>query len=316
MPKAAGISKGAKRAAAPRWSLACPDCRTPLPSGRLACPACKARFAREDGFSMLLPNSLGADLRQSIAAWNKEWAQLSGDALEASRVEYHRDYLQDTLDQLLSWVDPKVHRRFLEVGCGPSFLGAALSKQGFDVAGLDVCIEALKVARRVHAGLRRPTFFIGGELNHIPLAEGSVDFLYGGGVIEHFKDTAGCVKELYRVLAPGGVSFNTVPYFSVGSLTYRQIWGNIPDVPVLRELAEAVHIKLLGGRHMTYGYEKSFTASKLLRMHREAGFRRVEVRRFEVFLPLYFMPGPLKGMARRLTRWRPFWPMVAVVGVK
>lgn len=299
-----------------RASLACPDCRTPLPAGRLACLACKARFKKEAGFSMLLPSDMGADLRQSIAAWNKEWAHLGGDALEASRVEYHRDYLQDTLDQLLSWTDPKVHRRYLEIGCGPCFLGEALSRKGYEVAGLDVCIEALKVAQRVHSGLRRPTLFLGGELHHIPLAEGSVDFLYGGGVIEHFRDTEGCVKELYRVLSPGGVSFNTVPYFSVGSLTYRQRWGNIPDVPVLRELAEAVHLGLLGGRHMTYGYEKSFTAAKLLRMHREAGFRRVEVRRFEVYLPLYFIYRPFKGLARLLTRWRPFWPMVAVVGVK
>jgi len=265
---------------------------------------------------MMLPASLGEDLRQSIDAWNKEWAQLDEAVLEERRVAYDRDYLQDTLDQLLPWIDPKRHRRFLEVGCGPSLLGAALSRRGFETAGLDVCIEALRVARRVHSGLRKPTFFIGGEVNHIPLADGAVDFLYGGGVIEHFKDTAGCVRELRRVLAPGGVSFNTVPYLSLSSLSYRQIWGNIPDVPVLREAAEALHLGLLRGRHMTYGYEMSFSASKLERLHREAGFSRVEVRRFEVFLPLYYLPGPLKGLARALSRWRPFWPMVAVVGVK
>jgi len=297
-------------------SLACPDCRAPLPARALRCRACGARFGRQGGLPMLLPAALSPDLRQSIVAWNREWARLGGDQLKAQDDEYRRDYLQDTLDQLLSWVDPKAHRRFLEIGCGPGFLGAELSKRGFEVAGLDVCVEALKVARRVHHGLRRPTFFIGGEVNHVPLLEGSVDFLYGGGVIEHFRDTAGCVKELHRILAPGGVSFNTVPYFSVGSLTYRQIWGNIPDVPLLRRAAEAVHLGLLKGRHMKYGYEKSFTAAKLLRMHREAGFSRVEVRRFEVFLPLYFMPAPLKGLARTLTRWRPFWPMVAVVGIK
>jgi ubiquinone/menaquinone biosynthesis C-methylase UbiE len=297
-------------------SFACPDCRAPLAAGLLRCAACGARFKREAGFAMLLPSDLGADLRQSIAAWNKEWALLKGDVLEGRRLEYERDYLQDTLDQLLAWVDPKKHRRFMEIGCGPGFLGVALSRRGFETAGLDVCIEALKVAKKVHAGLKRPSFFFGGELNHIPLREGSVDFLYGGGVIEHFKDTAGCVRELHRVLAPGGVSFNTVPYFSVGSLTYRQIWGNIPNVPLLRQLAEAVHLGLLKGRHMTYGYEMSFTASTLKRIHLQAGFSRVEVRRFEVFLPLNFMPAPLKGMARVLTRWRPFWPMVAVVAVK
>jgi ubiquinone/menaquinone biosynthesis C-methylase UbiE len=254
-------------------------------------------------------------MRQSIEAWNKEWAKLRGPALKERRDEYHRDYLDDTLRQLLAWIDPRRHRRFLEIGCGPAILGEALARRGFQVAGLDCCIEALKAAGRVHRGLRRPSFFVGGDLNHIPLRDGSVDFLYGGGVIEHFDDTLGCLRELHRVLAPGGVSFNTVPYFSVGSLTYRQRWGNIPDVPLLKPLAEWVHLRLLGGRHMKYGYEKSFTARRMRQLHLQAGFERVEVRRFEVFLPLHHLPASFKAAARRLTRWRPFWPMIAVVGI-
>jgi ubiquinone/menaquinone biosynthesis C-methylase UbiE/uncharacterized protein YbaR (Trm112 family) len=297
-------------------SLACPDCHTPLATGKLACRSCGMRFRRDAGFPMLLSGALSDDLRQSIDAWNLQYAKLDEAALAERREEYRRDYLQDTLDQLLAWVDPKVHRRFLEIGCGPTYLGVALSQKGFEVAGIDVCVEALKIARREHSGLRRRTLLVGGEVTRMPLRDGSVDFLYGGGVIEHFKDTPGCVRELYRVLAPGGVSFNTVPYFSVGSLTYRQRWGNIPDVPVLRPLFEAVHLGLLGGKHMVYGYEKSFTAAKMLRMHREAGFRRVEIRRFEVYLPLYYIADPFKGLARALTRWRPFWPMIAVVGIK
>lgn len=265
---------------------------------------------------MLLPSSLPADMLQSIDAWNKEWSKLTGPVLKARRDEYHRDYLQDTLAQLLKWVDAKKQRRFLEIGCGPGFLSEALAERGFDVAGLDCCIEALKTASKVQKHLKKPPFLVGGELNHIPLKDGSVDFLYGGGVIEHFDDTLGSIKELHRVLAPGGVSFNTVPYLSLSTLTYRQIWGNIPDVPVLKQLAELVHIKLLGGKHMTYGYEKSFTAAKLIRMHKQAGFREVHVQRFDVYLPLYFLPGPLKAAARTLSSWRPFWPMVSVVGIK
>jgi SAM-dependent methyltransferase len=120
-------------------------------------------------------------MRQSIEAWNKEWAKLRGPALKERRDEYHRDYLDDTLRQLLAWIDPRRHRRFLEIGCGPAILGEALARRGFQVAGLDCCIEALKAAGRVHRGLRRPSFFVGGDLNHIPLRDGSVDFLYGGG---------------------------------------------------------------------------------------------------------------------------------------
>lgn len=295
--------------------LACPHCQGAL-DARLVCKGCGKAFDKLDGLPMLLPKDLPPDMLQSISAWNLQWAKLKGPALIEAKREYRDDYLEDTLEQVLSWIDPMRHRRYLEIGCGPMFLGVALAARGYDVAGLDCCVEALKVAKGNLKADRQKGFLLGGDLHHLPLKDGSVDFLYGGGVIEHFRDTLGSVKELARVLAPGGVSFNTVPYFSVGSLTYRQRWGNIPDVPLLRPLFEAFHMRLLGGKHMVYGYEKSFTASKLIALHRQAGFTRVEVRRFKVFLPLYYIPAPLRGLARRLTLWRPFWPMVAVVGIK
>ena len=295
--------------------LACPDCRGRLDAG-LRCRDCKRRFPRKQGLPMLLPSSLPEDMKLSIEAWDREWATLKGAELKRRWDEYTHDYLDDTLAQLLDGITPKSHPRYLEIGCGPCFLGEALARRGYDVAGVECCVEALKVANEVHRKDKRKPFFVGGDLNHLPLRDDSVDFLYGGGVIEHFDDTLGAVKELARVLRKGGRSFNTVPYFSIASLTYRQLWGNIPDLPLLKPIFEFIHMRLLGGKHMKYGYEKSFTAAKMRRIHLEAGFSRVEIYRFEVFLPLYFMPGPLKGLARALTRFRPFWPMIAVVATK
>ncbi len=294
------------------WKLACPACRSELPES-LVCPGCGAAYPRLDGVAQLLPPDLPADMKLSIESWDKEWAALAGPVLDERREEYRRDYLDDTVRQVLANIDPAVHRRYLEIGCGPGFLGVELAKRGFDVGGLDCCVEALKVAKRVYGDAGQKAFFVGGDLGHIPLADGSVDFLYGGGVIEHFKDTLPALRELHRILAPGGVSFNTVPYVSVGALTYRQLWGNIPDLPLLRPLFEWLHHGLLKGRHCRYGYELSFTAREMVRLHKAAGFSEVTVKRFEVFLPLYFLPDWLKPLARALTRWRPFWPMIAVV---
>jgi SAM-dependent methyltransferase len=296
-------------------ALACPQCRGKLDKG-LRCSSCGARFSRKAGIPMLLPRDLPEDMLRSIRAWDLQWAARQGAATEVSRVEYERDYLQDTLRQVLEVVDPRKHRRYLEIGCGPGFLGVELARRGFQVGGLDCCFEALKLAKDVYRKAGQKADFVGGDLHHLPLAEGSVDFLYGGGVIEHFDDTLGALRELNRVLAPGGVSFNTVPYVSVGSFTYRQLWGNIPDLPILRPLFKFIHVRLLGGGHLKFGHEMSFTARKMVRLHRLAGFSRVTVRRFEVYLPLYFLPSFLRPLARRLTRFRPFWPMIAVVAVK
>lgn len=294
------------------WILACPRCKAALPED-LKCPSCGAAYGRLNGVPQLLPPDLGEDMKMSIEAWNKEWAALEGPVFDARKEEYHRDYLDDTVSQLLAHVDPAKQKRFLEIGCGPAFLSLELAKRGFDVADLDCCVEALRVAGRSFATEGQKSFFIGGDLSHIPLADQSADFLYGGGVIEHFEDTLPALVELRRVLRDGGISFNTVPYISVGTFTYRQIWGNIPDLPVLKPLFVWFHHKLLGGKHCKYGYEYSFTAAKMIKLHKEAGFREVTVLPFKVFLPFHFLPGPLKPLARWLTQFRPFWPMVAVV---
>jgi ubiquinone/menaquinone biosynthesis C-methylase UbiE len=293
--------------------LACPVCHGLL-NASLRCKSCGHKFKRREGFAWLLPSDLPEDMRLSIERWDLQWAKLKGSELAAQRRDYHRHYLKDTLNQLLPGITPKSHPRFLEIGCGPSFLGEALAKKGFQVAGVDCCVQALRASTRVHKGLK--SYFVAGDLHHIPLKDDSVDFLYGGGVIEHFRDTVGCVRELHRVLRPGGVSFNTVPYMSIAGLGYRQTWGNCPAVPGLRQLFELVHLKLLGGRHMKYGYELSFPASTMRRLHEQAGFKDIKIYRFEVYMPLTQIPGPLKALATKLTRWRPFWPTIAIVATK
>ena len=151
----------------------------------------------------------------------------------------------------------------------------------------------------------------------MPIKNNTVDLVYGGGVIEHFKDTGSCIDELYRVLKRSGVSFNTVPYLNIGSLTYRQVWGNIPNVPVLREVAEFIHIKLLGAKHMIFGYEMSFTKRTLFSIHKQSGFKKISVDKFQTTLSFEFIPKFFRPFFIYLADTSPlFWPMVKVIGTK
>lgn len=66
-------------------------------------------------------------------------------------------------------------------------------RQYFD----DPCIIKLDIAFD-------PTLDVVGDLHALPLAAESIDFAFGGAVMEHIRDPAQAIEELYRVVKPGG----------------------------------------------------------------------------------------------------------------
>lgn len=299
--------------------LACPTCHVPLKRTKniLRCPLCSGTMRIKNGI-VLNVSYFPKDLLLSLKKWDDLYtSEFKKNLFEQKRDDYNRLYLKDTIDQLEE-ARPLKGLSYLEIGCGEFFLGQAIAKQCKLIIGIDVSEEALKIAKQMLDKRHiRNYLLIQGDIRQLPLKNNCIDFIYGGGVIEHFKDTRTCLQELYRVLDYKGVSFNTVPYLNFGSLTYRQVWGNIPNVPILKPLAEFIHIKLLGAKHMKFGYEMSFLGSTLLSLHKQAGFKKVYVDRFRVKLLFEFLPNRLKPLFKYLAQnFKLFWPMVKVTGVK
>lgn len=245
--------------------------------------------------------------------WNEYYRKMSREDIERAKLEYELVYLDDTLQYLDKFWMPGKRNNYLEIGSGPAFLGLEMAKRGLKVFGLDVSIEAIKIAKQVYKREGREGLFVCGDLLNVPFKENQFDFIYGGGVIEHFRDTQKSIREIYRILKNNGLAFNTVPYLSLSSLTYRQLWGNIPDLPFLKQIAEITHINILKKRFMLYGYEKSFTLRKLTGMFRKAGFGEIQTGLFQCYLPFTFIKIKwLKNLARILTKYKLFWPMVYI----
>jgi len=99
----------------------------------------------------------------------------------------------------------------LDYGCGPGndVVGFAVHSEARRVIGMDVSDTALRLARHrlaLHGiGDERVSLVRLSDRRHeIPLDDASVDFVSSQGVIHHTSDPLAILRELHRVLRPGG----------------------------------------------------------------------------------------------------------------
>jgi SAM-dependent methyltransferase len=93
----------------------------------------------------------------------------------------------------------------LELGAGLGEASAWFASRGARVIATDLSGGMLQVASQVaqHHGATIETVQMDGAV--LAVADGSVDIVYGANVLHHV-DTATCLREVHRVLRPGGVA--------------------------------------------------------------------------------------------------------------
>jgi SAM-dependent methyltransferase len=124
---------------------------------------------------------------------------------------------------IASWVEGlcreigKRRPRILDVGCGT---GANLQMLAeFGVAeGVDVSAEALEFCRARGLGRVRQ-----GAAESLPYEDAQFDLVTGLDVVEHLDDDVAGLREMFRVLRPGGRALVFVPAFMF-------LWGVQDDV--------------------------------------------------------------------------------------
>jgi SAM-dependent methyltransferase len=156
-------------------------------------------------------------------------------------------------------------KRILEIGCGTGFTLQALAAAApeAELTGTELFDEGLAVARRRMPDVR----LLKVDAREMPFGAGEFDLVGAFDVLEHIDDDAGALREIARVLEPGGGVIVTVPQ-------HRWLWSATDDY----------------ARH-----ERRYTRRQLLDRLRDAGF---EVERVTSFVTLLL---PLM-LASRLTR--------------
>src|ERR1044072_4053619 len=94
--------------------------------------------------------------------------------------------------------------KVLEIGCGVGTDGAQFARAGADYTGVDLTEAAIELARKRFELSGLPGKFQVADAENLDFADESFDLVYSHGVLHHTPDTARAVREIHRVLRPGG----------------------------------------------------------------------------------------------------------------
>jgi ubiquinone/menaquinone biosynthesis C-methylase UbiE len=123
-------------------------------------------------------------------------------------------YYQTTYKFLLKHYPPP--RKILEAGCGLGRWVIALSKDGYDVTGIEIHEEALNIIKTNYKA--NNLTLVHGDIFKMNFPDESFDAITSLGVLEHLEDMdilKEAILEHKRVLEKNGIFLITVPYLSL-----------------------------------------------------------------------------------------------------
>jgi len=96
--------------------------------------------------------------------------------------------------------------RLLEVGCGMGTDLLKFARGGAYCTGVDLTPRSIEITRHRFKLYGADGNFMISDGERLPFRSESFDVVYSNGVLHHTPDTAGSIREVHRVLRPGGVA--------------------------------------------------------------------------------------------------------------
>jgi len=114
---------------------------------------------------------------------------------------------------LKNYITPGMH--VLEIGCAPGKILAWVAKTlRADVSGIDFSVQGMDNARRLFERLRISGHLLCEDIFETTFQEGSFDFVFSCGVIEHFEDPKQLIEIHAKLLKPGGKAVIAIPRYA------------------------------------------------------------------------------------------------------
>lgn len=141
---------------------------------------------------------------------------------ENNDTESHMEFLGASAPHLVEWSRrlsfPKgsVH---LDIGAGEGILSYLVARQGYHSIAVELCATILHNATLFQSAIRSPGAnenssmdLWAADIYDLPLKDASVDFVTIKEVLHHLDDLDGLLREVSRVLKPGGMVYIWEPF--------------------------------------------------------------------------------------------------------
>jgi SAM-dependent methyltransferase len=205
--------------------LACPVCKGTLArrDDGFYCAHCDASYGRRRGALCFLTRKMyasDAEFEKALAIeefWGKGWERrladdehagmlkLEGAPLRAyadRAIETHRINRSIMIDAIAT---PAIgSTTCLNIGSGAGSEALILATRGSRCIALDITSEAAVTADGLLQRIDARGAGIQADARYVPIASGTIDFIYSSGVLHHSPEIERSVAELHRVLKPGG----------------------------------------------------------------------------------------------------------------
>jgi ubiquinone/menaquinone biosynthesis C-methylase UbiE len=169
----------------------------------------------------------------------------------------------------------------LEVAPGPGFLAIELARDSrIRVTGLDISRTFVELAQKnaADAGVRAD--FQLGNASQMPFADKSFDLLVCRAAFKNFSEPERALREMRRVLRPGGNGVIIDLRRDVPMSEIKQYVGKMRLTPMNRWVTTMTFRLML--------LKRAYTKDELLKMMGRAGFDKGEVRTNEIGMEAWF----------------------------
>lgn len=222
----------------------------------------------------------------------------STEVLDRSREITAARYRVEPFIASFARFDAQPGMRVLEVGVGAGTDFMQWLRTGADCFGIDATAAAIELtqARIVAEGCPQPRSLTVANASALSFEASFFDIVYSYGVIHHAEDTKGCLREIGRVLKPGGQA--RVMVYAHRSATGLMLWV----LHGLLRLRPLVSQRTLVAKHLESPGTKSYSREELTDLVEGAGMSVISMEKRAGPGDLLLMP-PSEKYASKAHLW-------------